>query len=854
MASFNLLQFINVLEPRMIARAAIYPLRTAIRVVRSSRPDLRGLAFWRAVFQTMQQPRTPDLPPLSNFEFLGTVVGVEVDERQRVIVRAEHGVTRISALAADLFQIWTQPDDTFPEPLSYGVEKSEKDWSPVPVTISQRGEDIEISTESLVVVVARKPCALSIRDVEGRELLRGLRAGRHVSTSQVAWQAILDSQAAFYGLGEKADALNHAGKQFELWNSDPSGYSRGTDPIYMGIPFVMALSDGQAVGLFFDNTYRAWVDLGTATPGELKYRALGGELRLYVMVGSPQTVLERYTELTGRMKLPPLWALGLHQSRWSYYPQTRVLEIAQEFRKRGLPCDVIHLDIHTMDDYRCFTWHPRRFPEPRQMLAALHAQGFKALLMVDPGIQVKRGYRVYDEGIAWRRFITYPDGVPFTGPVWPGDCHFPDFTDPAVREWWGGLYQDLIEDGVDAFWNDMNEIALIVGGTKYPWVPDIVQHSKEGHGADHAEIHNVYGLLMARASCEGLQRLRPDRRPLILTRSGWAGVQRYAMHWTGDNQSTWDHLRLAVQMVLNLGLSGVAMTGPDTGGFTGGPSPELFARWMQVSTFMPLLRIHSMIGSPDQEPWAFGPEVEAISRKYLELRYRLLPYLYTAVWQATQRGAPILRAMSFAYPHDATTYSMDDQYLCGDALLVAPIFEAGTTQRTVYLPQGEWFDFWTGERHLGSQTIKASAPLDTLPLYVRGGAAIPFWPVQQHIGEKSGSELELCMYWASGEHISYLYEDDGICPDYIRPTAHRLSRFDLRVAADGRGGTLKRTIEQGEFSPLYTRVRLQVVGLDTRPSEVVFEGGQVDSQEWDEQTGRLMLEIGASSAFKLRLS
>src|SRR5574341_431335 len=393
----------------------------------------------------------------------------------------------------------------------------------------------------------------------------------------------------------------------------------------------------------------------------------------------------------------------------------------------------------------------------------------------------------------------------------------------------------------------MNEPALITRrrGTT---IPDIVRHVWEGEGSTHGEAHNVYGMQMARASVEGIARLRPERRPLILTRSGWAGIQRYAMHWTGDNQSTWDHLKLSIQMVLTLGLSGVPITGPDIGGFGGGPTPELFARWIEVGSLFPFCRVHSMLGSPDQEPWAFGPEVEDIARKYLGLRYRLLPYLYTAVWQAAQTGAPIVRPLLFEYPDDPQTYNLDDQFMLGDALLAAPVLEGGATGRAVYLPAGEWFDYWTHERIGGGQTITVSAPLDQLPLFVRAGAVIPLWPIQQYVGEKAIDVLTLEAFWAKGEHRSLLYEDDGIRPDCDQPEAHLVSQLII----DGKAGALRRVVEAGRFKPSYARVQVHFIGLGEVPADMQVEGGRLLNRSTVDRAGELVVEIEAGPEFTLR--
>ena len=842
MAGFSLRQALSIASSEMVRQGAAYPFRAAARVVRVKHPELRGPAYWMAVLAEVRRPKSPPRPPVESFTFLGPVQDVTMHP-EGVYVHSTHGTLRVRALAPDLVQLRYRPDGEFTPPFSYSVARPEEDWPPVDLAVSEADEHITIDTGALRLVVERASGHLTLQDAQGCQIFEaGRGAVTHPESKQVIWQAQFPEETPFYGLGEKASGLNHAGRQFELWNQDPSGYTRGRDPIYMSVPFTMALVDGQAVGVFVDNSYRGWADFGTQTPGQFTYRAAGGELRVYLMAGSPARVLEKYTALTGRTRLPPLWAFGLHQSRWSYYPQERVLEIAKEFRERRLPCDVIHIDIHYMDGYRCFTWDRKRFPSLDRMADAMHDQGFRVLTMIDPGIKVDPGYTIYDQGVENDYFIEYPDGVRFTGPVWPGNCHFPDFTNPRVREWWGGLYKELLDSGIDAFWNDMNEPAIITGDPRLGQVPDMVQHDKEGLGATHDEIHNVYGLQMVRASVEGLQRLRPERRPLILSRSGWAGLQRYAIHWTGDNQSTWDHLALTIPMVANLGLSGIPITGPDTGGFTGGPTPELFARWMQMGAFTPFFRIHSMVGSPDQEPWAFGEEVEAISRKYLELRYRLLPYIYTAAWQAAQRGLPILRALAFEYPADKNTHNLDDQYLFGDGILVAPVLQEGGRERRVYLPGDDtWYDFWSGERHAGGQTVSVAAALDELPLFVRGGAVVPLWPVQQYVGEKAIDELELRAYLAPGEHISLLYEDDGVHPGYELPERHRLSQFVL----EGResGGRIVRETVSGEFPLAYGTTRLVIVGLSAEPGEVRVAGADLLDQTWDAAARTLTLRL-----------
>jgi alpha-glucosidase len=852
MAGMTIGQMLNAMSGRMAVLGGLYPLRRALRVAQNEHPGQRGPAIWLAALKKLGDPAAPPRPPLDTFRAVGPLTAIERDGRG-VTLRGEGGALRVEALADDLLSIRMRADGDFDEPFSYSVARPPADWPGADLDVRETGSAVEITTGALRLRIDRASGVVGLAGADGAPMFAGaLGPARHGASGQIAWAADFGPGAPFYGLGEKATRLDKAGMAFELWNTDPGGYGRGDDPIYLSVPFVQAVVEGQVVGLFFDNTYRTWVDLGAETPGRLTYRAAGGEFRLYVMVGTPAAVMARYTGLTGRMPLPPLWALGFHQSRWSYYPQARVLEVARGFRERRLPCDVIHLDIHYMDDYRIFTWDRERFPQPRKMLDTLHEQGFKALSMIDPGVKVDPGYFVYDEGVARDAFVKYPDGRRFTGPVWPGNCHFPDFSDPAVRQWWGGLYGSLLDDGVDAFWNDMNEPAIIAHNPEAREVPAILRHSKEGQGATHAEIHNVYGLLMVRASVEGVRRLRPDRRALLLTRSGWAGVQRYALHWTGDNTSTWDHLRLSISMVLNLGLSGIAFTGPDVGGFTGGPPPELYARWMQLGAFTPFYRAHSMIGSPDQEPWAFGPEVEAVARKALELRYRLLPYIYTAVWQSTQNGVPIMRPAWYDDPGNAALHAVDDQFFFGDALFVAPIVEQGAVRRRVTLPAGAWFDFWSGERHEGGQVAEVDAPLDAIPLFVRGGAVIPLWPVQQYVGEKAVDALEARVFWSEGEYESALYEDDGVTPDTASPAGHRTSQFVVEAHGD-RAGRVIRRIDEGDYTPTYGLTRLHIAGLAGPPERVEAVEGTIRTSAWDDESGVLTVEVDGAGAFDLRL-
>jgi alpha-glucosidase len=750
-------------------------------------------------------------------------------EGQAIDLTCSNGTLQLEILADDLIHLRLLPGeagapDQTVAPFSYALDPDAK-WPPVPFDLTEDPKAVAgwltIRTRQLTCRVDRAPCRLTFLDSKGRPLSQAAD-GLGFEDRGTYWTRRLVKGEGLYGLGEKAFGLNLRGRVLEMWNSDPETYAPGTDPIHLSVPMLVGLREGRAYGFFFDNPGRAQLDLGQARHDQLRYKADSGELCAYFFGGeSIPAVLERYTQLTGRMSLPPRWMLGFHQSRWSYYPESEVRKLASEFRQRRIPCDAIHLDIHYMDGYRIYTWDHDRFPDPARLLADLRAQGFRAIAIIDPGVKVDPGYHVYDDGLDRDVFCKLPDGTPFQAPVWPGECHFPDFTDRHVRAWWGDLYHPLLEAGVAGFWNDMNEPAIFGGS-----MARCVHHSYEGRGASHSEIHNVYGLQMARASAEGLRRLRPDERVPVISRSGYAGLQRYALVWTGDNQSTWAQLRLGVSMCLNLGLSGIAFCGPDIGGFSGNCDGELLARWTQVGALTPFFRNHSALGTHSQEPWAFGEPYESICRRWIELRYELLPYLYTAAWQSAQSGLPMMRPLALAFAEDMRTYSLDDQFLLGDALMAAPVGRPGQTSRRVYLPGGPWYDFWTGEQQSG--TVTANAPLERMPLYVRAGSVLPMGPVVQHTGEWPPGMLRLHIYPGEGE--SWLYEDDGHSLAY-QVGEFQVTAFSCRTAAGG-GLTVHRQVK-GPFNPGYNRFEITIHGLASRPRQVL-----VDSQRAEPIRGK----------------
>jgi alpha-glucosidase len=573
------------------------------------------------------------------------------------------------------------------------------------------------------------------------------------------------------------------------WNTDPpQPHGDGTRTMYVSLPFWLGLSSGRCYGIFFDTVRRSDLDAGATWFDVLSFGADGGDLTYYVLAGpTPAKVLARYADITGHIPLPPRWALGYGQSRWSYYPGEMVRDIADGFRRRRIPCDSLWLDIDYMDGYRVFTWSSRRFPEPASLLSELGASGYKVVAIIDPGVKADPTDPTFIDGLEHNYFVRRADGSLFTGVVWPGESAFPDFRRAEVRSWWGERHRQILAAGVAGIWDDMNEPALTDrlvpgGGTPHgTTLPSDAVHLPDGPDGvplSHAAFHNAYGLQMARATFEAQAELRPGRRPFVLTRSGYAGIQRYACVWTGDNRSIWEHLRLASRMCLALGLSGLPLVGFDTGGFWENADGELLVRFTQLGSVFPFFRNHSAFGTANQEPWAFGQPFEALCRRAIELRYRLLPYIYTALAASRLTGAPISRALAYAFPEDEALLNVDDEHLLGSDLLCAPVMEPDQHRRVVQFPPGAWIAWETGERIVGPERRQVESPLDVLPLFVREGAILPLGPVMQFVGELADEPLTLACYPAEGEPavaaIGEVYEDDGETAAYQQNDYRRI--------------------------------------------------------------------------------
>lgn len=621
----------------------------------------------------------------------------------------------------------------------------------------------------------RKTLELSFTDAGGLEVFRSVpEAIQFFKTGAQLGFRLADREICL-GLGATTGSFNKRGLRRELWNIDVLGHTGAIHPgvrsLYTSIPFLISLREGRAAGLFWDNPARQVWDIGAEVGDVCRVSADVGEVNLYFLLGPTlAAVADQFTRLTGRMPLPPRWALGYHQCRYSYASRAELEEIAREFRERRIPCDALYLDIDHMRGYRTFTFGAK-FPKPRQMTDCLAKAGFQIVAIADPGVKEDRRYALWKAGVAGEMFVRTPNGrADYIGKVWPGEVRFPDFTQARVRSWWADEQARFQRQfGIAGLWNDMNEPANFATPNKT--LDEACLHGADSAAHRHKELHNVYGLGMAQASREGALRAQPERRPFVLTRAAYAGIQRSAAVWTGDNSSSWEHLEDSIQMLLNLSLSGVAFCGADLGGFLDHCEGELLARWTQLAAFTPYFRNHSDKACRRQEPWTFGPEIERVCRQTIELRYQLWPYLYALFVEAHRTGAPIMRPLAWHFQNDPVAAQCADQFQLGEALLVAPILRRGQAARAVYLPVGEWLDFWTGQRFRGGQHILAHAGLDMIPLFVRAGSIMVLDTVRPHLSGPWPTELTLHI-WAGRSGEATYYEDDGVSNDYLLGAAY----------------------------------------------------------------------------------
>jgi alpha-glucosidase len=765
-----------------------------------------------------------------------------------LVFRSGSAAVSLTALSPEVVRVRFSPTADFGRDHSYAVLA--RPLADPGARFDLQPDRSVITTRALTVTVRHDPFRITFADAAGQSLDED-DAGRGMASAGKAvrvWKRLREDEHV-YGFGEKGGRLDKrgpymGGTSLAMWNTDTYAYGEDTDPLYASVPFYLVLRKGRAHGIFLDNTFRTSFDVGKESEDLLSFGATDGELDYYFIHGpSPREVVERYTALTGRMPLPPRWALGYHQCRYSYYPEARVRLLADTFRVKRVPADVIWLDIHYQDGYKPFTWDKTRFPDPGRLIADLRKQGFRVVTIVDPHPKKQAGYAPYDSGLAGGHFIKNADGSVYEAPVWPaqaerdpGPSVFPDYSRPATRDWWGGLYREFLDLGVAGIWNDMNEPAVFTE----PWhtMALDVRHDNEGQPTDHREIHNVYGMLMSRSTFEGLARLRPNARPFVLTRATFAGGQRWAALWPGDNTSDWNHLRATVPMFANLGLSGFAFVGADIGGFAEAPTPELFTRWMQLGVFYPFMRTHTTFGTPEQEPWSYGLLHEDLNRRAIELRYELLPHLYNVLRESADTGAPAFRPLLYEFPADEATYRREDQFLLGRDLLVAPVLREAVREREVYLPAGEWFDFWTGRPHAGGKAHRLPVTLESIPVFVRGGGFVFRQPVVQHTGEMAGQPLRVTVFPAAQSEAVF-YEDDGETLDHQRGVFAR-RRFSQQ--RDGARVVVEAGAVEGSYRPAARDLILEIRS-DARPARVLFDGAPLPADGWTHEGGFVKVKL-----------
>jgi alpha-glucosidase len=791
-------------------------------------------------------------------------------ERVTNVTRTERGLLaevdsellRVDVVRDDIVRVKISRGRTFDEEPTFAVH-ADLAAATAAFAVEEGEGAVRLSTNRLVLTLWTAPFRLEAHRADGSLIFE---PQQDEDGDYWAYATLNDAfvvgrscrqEDAFFGLGEKTGRFNRRGRDFTLWNidvlnptaaaefaadrppDDPRSDHTSTefDPYYVSIPFFYHLvnASNQVAGFFIDNGYRGRFEFSHHTFYRFGFE--GGQYTEYIFAApTMREILSAYTWLTGRMLLPPLWALGYHQCRWFHYTQEAVLELAARHREKNIPCDALWLDIEYMDGYRVFTWNEDAFPDVPGMLERLSEQGFRAITIVDPGVKYEPGYWVFDQAVERDVLCKTEGGDIYLGQVWPGKTAFPDFVAPQARDWWGELNAAHVESGLAGIWNDMNEPAP-------GEIPPEAMRFDRGRSS-HARYHNQYALLMAMATTDGLLRALPDKRTFVLSRAGFAGIQRYAANWLGDNLSRWDHLWMSLPMTLGLGVSGQPFVGADVGGFAGHAHGELFLRWMQCGVLTPFCRNHSEIGNVDQYAWAFGDVIEELCRQALGLRYRLLPYLYAAFVQAAQTGEPVQKPLVFEFQDDRTVRDLDDEYLLGSDLLVAPIYAPGATARQVYLPKGTWYHWHTGERFAGERFLIAPAPMDYIPLYARGGAVVPMWPeVPPSTAGYHPRVIELHVFVpeADGAYRSFLYEDDGLTFGF-RDGAYY--RTDFTLVRAGARLTLEATVS-GDG---YAEFAREAFGL-------VFHGGlragpRVNGQPVAVQDGRYVV-LNAGKGFHL---
>ncbi|MGQ9629845.1 MAG: glycoside hydrolase family 31 protein [bacterium] len=772
-------------------------------------------------------------------------------------------VLEIEVLDDDVVKVHLLSESEPAESVSHSVVKS--DWPDVDLNHTPFDADpFAISTDRLTVEVSRAPFRLAFKTLDGREILAGAPDGMDSTGMWKSLTMIMGPDEHFYGLGEKVrgpfdTSLDWRGRQrtFGRFGNEREVVG-GSANANMSVPLLIST---RGYGLFLDNHYLHYWDFS----GEDSWTvtAMGGELRYYFLYGPDMlSILENYVQLTGRPSLPPKWALGLLQSKYGYRNWDEVGSIAEGFRSRGIPADAIILDLYWFGGIRgdgggtgrmgSLTWDLTKFPEPQRKIAELRERGFKLIVIEEPYLdRDTESFREADEGGYMVRDINGRTAI--LRDLWWGTGGMIDFTNPRARDWWWKKHIPLIRDGVASWWTDLGE------------PENYDPYAKYCGDKSHAEVHNIFNLEWSRGIAEGYARDFPNDRFFILSRSGFAGSQRYGVgFWSNDVQASYDWLTPQASAGLNLGLSGMPYWGTDIGGFMGPvASDRLYTRWFQFGAFCPIFRPHG--DHRPTAPFEFSEETEGIARKYAKLRYRLMPYIYTHAREAYDAGVPLMRPLVMYHPDDPEVYDLGSEYLFGPSILVAPVTTPGSS-RDVYLPAGHWVDFWSNEVYAGPVALKDyPAPLEKLPLFVKSGAIIPMGPDMDYVDQKPLDPLTLRIY-PDGESSYVLYEDDGRTNAY-KTGAFARTVINVRDVSDGTSVTVGAA--EGSYEGMVEERALVLEAVTfRRPVSVQLDGevlreypskedweGEADGWYYDENGGIIYIRAPkASVSLRRRIS
>ncbi len=782
----------------------------------------------------------------------GKILGLENDLNQ-FIITCEKGLIEITVIKDDIIRVRATQKNSFNDFQSPVIDSSIKGKKTIDTLSYKEYDDYyNISTGKFIITIDRDSTRIYFYDRKRNLLTEDIESCFLFEGEKVGIKKNIDKNMYYYGLGERFGGIELRGQKATLYNIDALGYDT-EEQLYLSIPFIIGClphedtNKSSFYGLYSDNTYKTEVDF--TDYNTYSFINEGGEVDYYIFTGgSPADIIDIYTDLTGKMDMPPIWSLGYHQSRWGYKNTKKILDLEKTFNEKRIPCDVIHLDIQYMNGKRVFTWDKKNFPNPDEMIKKLAIKNIHVVTIVDPGVKKENNFKIYNEGVDKDLFCKMSNGEIYYGEVWPGVTAFPDYFKEETREWWAGLVASMLRSGVSGIWNDMNEPSLQLGDNSDIDNPDLY-HEYDNKSYPHKALRNLYGYYMNKATKMGMLTEHPNKRHFILTRSGFAGIQKYACVWTGDNVSNWKHLRMTIPMLLNLGLSGVSFCGADVGGFTYkikvllidlimkriNPSKELYARWLELSCLTPFFRTHAILYSKDQEPWSFGKEVENISRKYILLRYQLLPYIYGLFFLSYRKGLPVMRPLFLNYPEDKMSYNIDDEFMVGDNILVAPVVEEKEISRYVYLPAGKWIDFYTGVEYIGRKKIKINAPIDILPLFIRKGSIIPkYEDFLLNTNDIKKSILIVDVYIDekdTGVHGLTLYEDDGKTNDY-KKNLFSLTNYSYNIEKDFINFNIDR---KGGYYPHYKILKIVIKDMDRIPHSIKMNTDENKDNDYDKE-------------------